>query len=384
MDLGEGGGRVTDYVIVRSDRFRVGASERLQSNPLLDGLGGAGLQTVRLLSPRECKTFLPSQRSCLIFHIFDEEASLAVRRMTARLSAGLVVCLSTDIYSLKPFLEVADIVDFFVVPSDIHRLVLSAGVPRLVFTVRECLDPIALDEDSQTTKAAMPQDARRRLFWFGYSSSFDNAMASLTPVLQLALSKGILDSVDLITDGIDIMSPHGFSIKPFSNSTFGQMARLYDYCILSHFALDLRLNSFIKSSNKLTTALSCGTVPLVSDTPNYARLYRKFGLDQFIYDSPASLMRLLSKLDPKHDKEMISKSGILSYIQSELTPQNVCADFLAACRRYKILQSSGDLSIVPPLSLQPAFPESVRFYATGLLTSVRRSLRTRLRKTGVN
>jgi hypothetical protein len=207
-------------------------------------------------------------------------------------------------------------------------------------------------------------------------------MLSLLPILQDNLSKGKVSSVSLIS-GNELCSYNiGIPIIPYSNSTFRSAATGFDYCILSHFPLDLSLNSYIKSPNKLVTALMAGLIPIASDTPNYRVLLEEFGLSRFLFDSPAALNEILENLDPENDSRAISKSGITEAIQERFSDSGVAATMVQVvqdftdCRKRKEEFGSkfGTPRVLDTIPSQTHF----RYHLADFFPSLLRAVKSRL------
>ncbi len=310
----------TSFVVIRaiSDDD---APVRLQSDAILRGLHDKDGFSSRLISP-DSRVPIPVD-SCVLIHFNDEPACTLARGLAGTRTDITIACLGSDIYDFNKYVRLHDFVDLYIMPTDLHRRILAAQVYKPVFAVPECIDPIT--GWSSSTRFEFPIKSSRRLLWFGYPESFLKSMLSLLPILQGALSNGMVTSVSLIT-GDELCSYNvGLPIIPYSNSTFRFAATGFDYCILSHFPLDLSLNSYIKSPNKLVTALMAGLIPIASDTPNYRVLLEEFGLSRFLFDSPAALNQILDNLDPESDSLAISKSGIMEAIQERFSDSGVAA-----------------------------------------------------------
>jgi hypothetical protein len=207
-------------------------------------------------------------------------------------------------------------------------------------------------------------------------------MVSLLPILQGNLSKGTVTSVSLIT-GNELCSYNiGIPIIPYSNSTFRFAATGFDYCILSHFPLDLSLNSYIKSPNKLVTALMAGLIPIASDTPNYRVLLEEFGLNRFLFDSPAALNQIFDNLDPENDSRAISRSGIMEAIQERFSDSGVAATLVQVVQDLTDRRKRGeqiDGKFGRPCTLDAIPPQTYfRHHLSDFFPSLLRAAKSRL------
>ena len=106
-------------------------------------------------------------------------------------------------------------------------------------------------------------------------------MASLVPVVKQALAANQISCFTLILDTKKFYNRWGLETVEFDLATFARVTGNFDYVILSHLPLDLKVNSMIKSPNKAVTALCSGLIPLASNTPNYKSLLRGWGWTVF-------------------------------------------------------------------------------------------------------
>jgi hypothetical protein len=132
----------------------------------------------------------------------------------------------------------------------------------------------------------------------------------------------------LITDEKRFPNDLNLDLKPFSKYTFVNDLRSLDYVVLSHFPLDLHLNSLIKSPNKAITALVAGVIPLATDTPSYRELFTSLGIENFLFSSPSHLNEILSKLNPLKDSAFIRENGVLESIKTRFTDVNTAQAFI--------------------------------------------------------
>ena len=314
----------TSFVVLRTMTDH-DAPVRLQSDAILRGLHDRDGFSSSLISP-DSRAPIP-EASCVLIHFGDEPACTRARRLARTRTDLTIACLGSDIYDFNKYVRLHDFVDVYIMPTDLHRRILAAQVYKPVLAVPECIDPITGWRSS--TRFEFPIKSSRRLLWFGYPESFLKSMLSLLPILQGNLTKGSVTSVSLITGNELCTYNIGFPIIPYSNSTFRfattgfDSTTGFDYCILSHFPLDLSLNSYIKSPNKLVTSLMAGLIPIASDTPNYRVLLEEFGLSRFSFDSPAALNQILGSLDPENDSRAISRSGIMEAIQERFSDSGV-------------------------------------------------------------
>jgi hypothetical protein len=367
----------TSFVVIRSVPDD-DAPVRLQSDAILRGLRDRHGFSSSLISP-DSRAPVPAD-SYILIHFNDEPACAHARWLAETRTDLTIACLGSDIYDFNRYVRLHDFVDLYIMPTDLHRRILAAQLYKPVFAVPECIDPIT--GWSSSLRFEFPIKSSRRLLWFGYSESFLKSMLSLLPILQDNLSKGKVSSISLLSDNGLCSYDIGIPIISYSNSTFRSAATGFDYCILSHFPLDLSLNSYIKSPNKLVTALMAGLIPIASDTPNYRVLLEEFGLSRFLFDSPAALNQILENLNPENDSRAISKSGITKEIQERFSDSGVAATMVQVvqdftdCRKRKEEFGSkfGTPRVLDTIPSQTYF----RYHLADFFPSLLRAVKSRL------
>jgi len=307
------------------------ACVRLQSDAIVRGLADT--------PAFECGTYKPGAAGfgdrkidCIGFHYNDIEAVRFLRSHRHLAPNALIACFGADIYSYESYTQLHELADLYVVPTELHRSVLAAQLEAPVYALPEPVDPLAIAPDFDWN---FPLKRTRRLGWFGYPESFYKGMLSLMPVIQRHLEAGTVDDFALLTDQKRFPNDWNLKLKPFSRETFITDLRAFDYVVVSHFPLDLHVNSLIKSANKAVTALVAGTIPIATDTPSYRELFASLGLERFLVTSPRDLDRVLGGLDPDSDSALIRRSGALDAIKHRLSDTNTArafVDILAACR----------------------------------------------------
>lgn len=367
----------TSYVVIRSTADD-DAPVRLQSDAILRGLHGRDGFSSLLISPDSRVPIL--EDSCVLIHFSDEPACTRARQLAGTRADLTIACLGCDIHDFNKYVRLHDFVDLYIMPTDLHRRILAAQVFKPVLAVPECIDPITGWRSS--TRFEFPIKSSRRLLWFGYPENFLKSMLSLLPILQSGLKKGAVKSVSLVTGNELCRYNIGFPIIPYSNDTFRLAAAGFDYCILSHFPLDLKLNSYIKSPNRLVTALMAGLIPIASDTPNYRILLEEFGLNRFLFDSPAALNQILDSLNPENDSLAISGSGIVEAIQERFSDSGVATTLVQQVQGFADRRKRGeqiDYDFGRPLTLD-AIPSRTYFrhHLADLFPSLLRAVKSRI------
>lgn len=379
------------FLIVRS-RSTDDAAVRLQSEPILKGLRNLHDLDVVLFTPDPLVKLVIDRNSCIIFHYDDYSAIEAIRNRKQDQSNVTIVCLSCDIYSYSFYTNLHDFVDLYIAPTELHQKILSNQLYKPVYFLPECVDSIAIDytasSDDESTWHGFPGKSRKRVLWFGYSESFMKSMSSVMPVINNNVRLGHIETFELIVDQEDLVrrygNPFGLNMIEYSNETFLENASKFDYTILSHFALDLMVNSYIKSPNKAVTSLLAGLIPICSDTPNYRSVLSRYGLERFLFSSPLQLDSILSSLDPVADSRLVQESGAVASLRREGSDKKICERFLQIIAHFKSRKDKPSYEALPPQRLQPERrepepPASMRFreHLYDLIPSAIRSLRSR-------
>jgi glycosyltransferase involved in cell wall biosynthesis len=312
-------GASTDFLLLRS-YGPANALARLQSDPLIDGLQQWQYRAVRIdLSPGK-PVAVPRPKIVLVHHD-DTEAIHKAHELRKRTRCR-VFCLASDIYDLDRYRTIAQVADGFLVPSALHREVLAPAVGIDVQVLHEAVDPIALP----STGLPSAPSRNRDVLWFGYPESFTK---SLDPLLARACERAGFETnrIHIITAPGQILLP-GAVHHPFDHERFYVDSGHCSYALLSHFALDLHVNTLIKSPNKLITSLVRGLIPLASDTGNYRALMNEYGLGQFLFGNAAELAHLLRNLDPDRDRDAREWQAIATDLRHRFSPRAMAQRFL--------------------------------------------------------
>ena len=315
----------TQLVVVRS-KTEEDAVVRLQSDAVVRGLKQSGPIPASTVAPDKVLdhgTIVAG--ACVLFHYDDTVASAAVRALVQSDTPPTIGCFASDIYSFDQYLAVHDIVDFYMAPTRLHKLVLQSQLYKPVYLLPESIDPSS--GTGAIGNTPFPEKSRSRIVWFGYPESFEKGMVSLIPILNSLEAQKAIESFTLILGTQKFENRFALSTVPYDRGSFAKIAGSFDYCLLSHLPLDLAVNSYIKSPNKLVTALVLGLIPFASRTPAYEDLLTEFGLHRFLFDSPSDLHRKLSQLDPRADSALIRQSGILEELKRRYSDTQIAAEF---------------------------------------------------------
>jgi hypothetical protein len=350
---------------------------RVCSLPLCNGLRQLGIESCTI----HPKQGLPQLHAsdCIAFHYNDREAVAAIRNA---LSANpTVICLGSDIYTTSWYVDLHDIVSYYLVPTDMHRLVLSGILYKPVYTLPESIDQlVAGSHEKIDLSISFQKKSSRRVCWFGYVESFDKGMTSLVPVIKNALSTDQISCFTLILDTMNFYNRWDFGTIEFDLATFPSVMKDFDYVILSHFPLDLKVNSLIKSPNKAITSLFSGVIPLASRTPSYEALFTQLGLGHLLFSSPRELANMLSRLDPLAESHILQQSKVLEALGRLFGSSAITQKFLDHYRQFK-LHNDDDISNLP---LGIVLSDIDRIYFSELMkalgTSGRLALKNRLQR----
>jgi len=226
-------------------------------------------------------------------------------RINAVGKSFLSIC---DLYSLDFLKKFSNIFDGYLVPTAFHQKVLQSITSKPVYILLETIDPIYKKEVINSNSKA------RDLSWFGYSESFNKSMSHLIEVIDrvLDVSGGDFNIIS------DCNSPNFNKIDrakfiKFEESTIATKLNSSKITILSHVPLDLKINTYIKSPNKLYSSIAAGALPLCSNTPAYEVEMKKLGLSEFIYKDSLQLEAVFSKLISIDLDEIIKNAQIKLY-----------------------------------------------------------------------
>jgi hypothetical protein len=362
------------FVVLRSKNDS-DATVRLQSDSLLRGLKSLPQTSAQLVEPSPQLQL--ENGACVLFHFDDMPAIACLREARTAGKTFLAACFGSDIYEFSRYLPSYEVTDLYLMPTSIHRKVLASQFYKPVYYLAEGIDPIAATNDARPPLFPIKQS--RKLLWFGYAESFNKGMASLVPVLKLHLESARLQDFSLILNETEFSNDFNFRTIPFRNDSFQEEASAFDYCILSHFSLDLSLNSYIKSPNKLVTSLMTGLIPIASDTPSYSALLREFGLERFLFDSPAQLDKVLRSLDPLKDSQAVIDSGIVDTLWRRFSAVQLAEDLLAIIADVKDRNDPNLVQLNPQMVPPPRQKSQVYFteHLKDLLPSLMRAIRSR-------
>lgn len=195
-----------------------------------------------------------------------------------------------DLYSFEFLKTYASLFSGFLVPTEEHRKILQMVTKKPVFVFFESIDPIyACSENAHT-------ETVQNVAWFGYPESFNKSMSHLLAVIDEVLVPN-KRKFKIITgrSASNINTCLSANLEVFDEKSIARLLNDVGLVILSHIPLDLQLNTYIKSPNKLYSAIAAGALPLCSNTPAYSNAMKRLGLNDFIFSSPIELKAVLKK-----------------------------------------------------------------------------------------
>ena len=327
--------------------------------------------SVKLVSPDEdLSSHISKNRPAVInFFYKDKDAIQSIKKVAERKFLSLSFC--SDIDSYADYSDAYQVADVFVCPSEMHQQVLRYVFDLPNYCLREAVDPI-LEKIHSVNFNKKTVD----LVWFGFPESYQKSMVALEAVIVGALRDKFINSFSVISgDSLEEQLPSEFTFIRYETNTFAEKLRSFTFTILSHIPLDLHLNTFIKSQNKACSSIMSGMVPICSNTPNYHALLKKLGLENYLFNSPESLLNILRKLRGlSASADLQSQWSYASqYVSSHFSAQDQCDEYL------EMIDSFGGFNLTLgrtqkrtlKLYSPPAAPIKLRFYWRQQIAKVR-------------
>lgn len=346
-----------NFIFLRSDGYRE-ATVRLHSEPLRRALRDIKESPVRTVSSGS--SIESNENSWIIYHYDDIDSFEFLIQNYKNINSKGIICLACDIYKYEHYYKHLEICSFFLCPTEQHTKAMSSRFYTPAYTLGEGIDPISL-ADIEDNAA----NVEKSFCWFGYPESFSKSMSSILPVIDYHIDIGTISNFEIISRSGSINN-FGYKVFDFDEHVFRRRMNDYSYTILSHFALDLHANSMIKTSNKAVTAIFTNTVPIVSDTISYRKLYENIGLERFIFSSAMDLDRILMKLNPEQDlAEIINAKKILIGLFSD---RIILDNFEAALNSYPLDNAALARLNLPKIETVAKFPSNAIKYFRKILS----------------
>ena len=327
--------------------------------------------SIKLVSPDEdLSNHISENRPAFInFFYKDRDAIQSMKKIAERNFLSLAFC--SDIDSYADYADAYQVADAFVSPSEMHQQVLRCVYDLPVYCLREAVDPIL-----ESTHSVNLNKKSVDLVWFGFPESYQKSMVALEVAIISALQDESINSFSVISgDSLEGQLPPEFTFIRYETNTFAEKLRSFTFTILSHIPLDLHLNTFIKSPNKACSSIMGGMIPICSNTPNYCALLKKSGLENYLFDSPASLLSILRQLrDLSASTDLQAQWKYASqYISNHFSVQAQCDEYL------EIIGSLGGSNLTLGHAQKPALklyipsiaPIKLRFYWRQQIAKVR-------------
>lgn len=293
---------------------------RLQTRALHEGLQNLGVSSSIIYLDGKPKDIPPPTH--VFFSYRDKEAAFASRHIKTRTGCK-VLCFFSDIGDLSHFVGLSEFVDCFLAPTPLHRDIVQSATVRRVVYIPETYDPIALPRGGNEKVSKVTN----RACWFGFPESFEKSMRFLLPkAFDLAdFDKGRF----CIITAKDAIFQEGVEHRTFDAKSFYDQTADLNYAILSHFCYDQMLNTYIKSPNKMITAIVRGMVPYVSFTPSYVQIARQFNLEGLLFRSPTELATRIRDANFQRDNEKYKISTVRAELMKSLSPENLARRVLS-------------------------------------------------------
>ncbi len=161
--------------------------------------------------------------------------------------------------------------------------------PSKIFVI-----PDVADYEGEKMKCQIrdPQEVDKNgILWIGSSSNIDS-LASLIPSLKK--SGLVLTIVTNLAEISDFMKANAdIKFVQWNPNVLFEGGLNSRYMILNHFHDE---NSIYKSNNKMVLSLMTGFVPIASSTPEYEKLAKVLGLEQFLFNDPTEIDKVV-KMD---------------------------------------------------------------------------------------
>lgn len=314
--------------IVKNEDDRRNSVQRIQSTAIFQGLMEVSANDQPAISAEMVTltnslsiTTMPSH---LLFHFFDTNAARAVFDFKKRFPHVIAVCLGTDIYQPQLYTSLSGFVDLYLMPTKLHRDVLKYFVDKRVEYLPESVDPIALGVGEREQNCNATAD---KICWFGYPESYKKSLGNMINDL---IAEGTLKNSDLLfISSLDGDVGKGIPQKYFNIESFYADTADCRYSILSHFCLDLHINTFIKSPNKMITSIVRGMIPIASRTPSYLELIEHYNLDSHSFSSKSELRDVIKRLSFDTDYQTLNMDAIRADLLRTFSYEAVARALLA-------------------------------------------------------
>ncbi len=308
------------FLVVFAAHSPYSPDRRMSSLPLIAGLRALG-QSAELQVLAE--TAEKRTADVVLFHMNDPTVLPHIEALR-RLRRGTVLAFVCDLFDFDLLARTADLVDGFIVPTRAMQLLVANASGRPTLVVPEAIDPIAFPADG----VAVPVLPSNRALWFGLAENYYNSFDRLIGALRRACPDFAVTFTAMAEQ--PIYSELVRETIPFSPEGFYGAATPFSHALLNHLPFDYRVNTFIKSPNKMITALVRGQVPLASATPSYREIAGAFGLQPLLFATPAEFADRLETMDAVAQRADYRLNDVRSELLDLLRPDRLAAQFLSA------------------------------------------------------
>lgn len=215
-----------------------------------------------------------------------------------------VFCYINDIYPIDdPRLKQwASISDIIFTPTEYHKLFIESICDNRVEVLPDSIDYLI----DKPYKKIHTNNEKLQICWFGYPESYWKSMGEYHNILESFIDQGLIEYTIISKD---IQLPSYIKYLEFNHNTFCDNLKKFDLCILSHSPLDYNINTFVKSPNKLSLAISLGVPCIVSKTPSYRDLLKECFLEEYCFSSLKEFKELIIKMkNPNVRNKYLEKS----------------------------------------------------------------------------
>lgn len=212
-----------------------------------------------------------------------------------------IITIFNDVYPggdnlLQKWSKISDCI---LCPTLMHKLFIESLIDTPVEILNDSIDYTLTSSHTPLHKNEIP-----KICWFGYPESYHKSIHRYEHIIKTYVDEGLM-SFTLITDP---KLNANFPISPFNSSTFMGDIKKFDGCILSHSPLDYNINTFVKSPNKLTLAITLGVPCIASNTPSYKDILNRVGLSDYLFSNTNSFNTSLDLLININKEKYLSKS----------------------------------------------------------------------------
>jgi glycosyltransferase involved in cell wall biosynthesis len=215
-----------------------------------------------------------------------------------------ICCYINDVYRVDDsrLRAWANISDIIFTPTKYHKLFIESICDNRVEILPDSID---YQINTPYNKKHINKE-KLKVCWFGYPESYSKSMGLYHPIIEEFINQNEIEYT-IISKGFKL--PQHINFLEFNNNSFCDDLKQFDLCILSHAPLDYNINTFVKSPNKLSLAISLGVPCIVSKTPSYRDLLKECFLEEYCFSSLKEFKELIIKMkNPNVRNKYLEKS----------------------------------------------------------------------------